>query len=115
VLVRIEVQDPDVELTRSLRAWLEDDPDTRPLGPIRTAGQVEPEKLGSVLTVLELAIPSAISAGQLIVAILNWRRSARPAKVTPVIVLSHGDATVLVDRDDLDPKALARELAGEPP
>jgi Effector Associated Constant Component 1 len=57
VLVRIEVQDPDVELTRSLRAWLEDDPDTRPLGPIRAAGQVEPEKLGSVLTVLELAIP----------------------------------------------------------
>lgn len=99
--IHIRVADADDEMIRSLSAWLTSDPDVRALGAPRRVGGPDPESMGPVLDVLEFAIPAAISAGNLMLAIAGWRRARRPAPTPPVIV-TRGDVVVVVDRDDPD-------------
>jgi hypothetical protein len=117
--IHFSVRDADVELIRSLRLWLDDDPAVRPFGPIACEDPPEPERLGTAMQILSLTVPSAIAAGQLIVAILNWRRSAAagkaPVHAPPIIVLINGGVTVTIDRNDVDPDEVARRLTEQTP
>lgn len=100
--LRVEA-DPDE--TESLREWLAADSDVQQSGDLRYAESTDPEHQGVDIEALSLAITSTLTTGNLILQILNWRRT-RP--VPPAIAVSQErpDGTV-VRIETSDPDAAA--------
>lgn len=101
----------DQEETESLREWLEQEPEVQRAGDLRPGTAAVPGHQGVDIQVLSLAIGSALTAGNLVLQIVNWRRS-RPAQPVVTITRELPDGTV-VRIDTFDPDALAaavREL-----
>ncbi len=115
VLVRVD--DPDLDILGSLRAWLAAEPAVRGHGALRTTDTRPDPRSGRMgaVEVLALVLGTGLSAGQLLLAIAQWR-ATRPRPPAVVISIAEPDGTsVRIESDD--PQALAaaaRALEGTP-
>jgi hypothetical protein len=105
LLIRVE---SDQDETDSLREWLEQEPEVERSGDLRPGPATDAEHQGVDIAVLSLAISSALSVGNLVLAIANWRHS-RPAAPVVTITRDLPDGTV-VRIDTFDPDALAEAV-----
>ena len=105
LLVRVEADQGEPE---SLREWLEQEPEVQRGGDLRPGTATDPEHQGVDIQVLSLAVSSALSTGNLLLAIANWRRT-RPAQPVVTITRDLPDGTV-VRIDTFDPDALAEAV-----
>jgi hypothetical protein len=105
LLVRVEADQTETE---SLRGWLEQVPAVQQNGALRFGTAADSEHLGVDIQVLSLAITSALTTGNLVLQIANWRRS-RPAQPVVTITRELPDGTV-VQIDTFDPDALAEAV-----
>ncbi|MEU4244792.1 hypothetical protein [Actinoplanes sp. NPDC026619] len=92
-----------------LAGWLIRNPAIRMHGNVRTViAPPPPERMAvGVADCIELALTSGLSAAQLVVAIISWRRS-RPPERRLSITVTRGETTIVIDTDD---PALAGDLA----
>ncbi len=106
--VRIRVVGDDPGAVRSLRDWLHRERAVRAHGDLRWGAAESPEHMGALVDVLTLAITTGFSAGQLALAIAQWRQSRHPA---PVVTITRelGDGTT-VRISTSDPQALAEAV-----
>jgi hypothetical protein len=84
VRVQIQVEGEDPETLRSLRSWLSDEPDARRSAELSWAKAESSQQMGVLVDVLSLIIGTGFSASQLVMTIVNWRLSRRPAPVVTV-------------------------------
>ncbi|MBV2354478.1 hypothetical protein KUM39_08915 [Streptomyces sp. J2-1] len=98
--------DPEAEL-RSLLRWLTADEETGPRVRGRLAGSApaRPGSLGTYLDIISLVVSGGLSAGQLALAVDQWRAHRRAA---PKVTLRRGPVEIEVT--GADPEAL-RTLA----
>jgi hypothetical protein len=82
LLLRVEADPEEAEL---LREWLAADPDVQRGGDLRPGRAADPEHQGVDIQVLSLAITSTLTAGNLVLQVLNWRRT-RPSH--PVVTIT---------------------------
>jgi hypothetical protein len=107
VHVRVWVADGSIDDSRSLRAWLRDEPAVRRYGEMATTADGDSDEMSPGLEIATLVVGSGLSAGQLIASIILWRAShGRPIRV----VIERDDRQVPVDTDDPD---AAGEIAAE--
>lgn len=95
---------PDVDTLLSLQRWLVGEPGLvqSEIG-LSTAGR--DGELGAAVEIISLVIGTGLSAGQLLLAISNWRRT-RPA--APAVVLTRIDPDgTSVRIESSDPAAVA--------
>jgi len=95
-----------------LADWLIRTPEIRMYGNVRTVmAPPHPERMPvGVADYIEMALGSGLSAAQLVVAIIGWRRS-RPPQRRLNITVTRGDTTVVIDTDDPEVSGdLARQL-----
>lgn len=112
--MRLELRvEASPEETESLREWLAADKDVQQRGDLRYGRATDPEHQGVDFQVLSLAITSTLTAGNLLIQILNWRRT-RPTKAAFTITQERPDGTVVrIESTDPDPSAvieMARKL-----
>jgi membrane-associated two-gene conflict system component 1 (EACC1) len=94
--------------TESLFRWLRDEPAVRAEGRLARAASDDPEDQGGLIDVLTLVLGSGLSAGQLALAILQWRHS-RPAR--PVVTVTRTAPDGSVTRiQSTDPESFERAL-----
>jgi hypothetical protein len=105
LLVRV---DADQDETDSLREWLEQEPGVQRGGDLRPGAVTDPEHQGVDIQVLSLAVTTAFSTANLLLAISNWRRS-RPETPAVTITRELPDGTT-VRIDTFDPDALAQAV-----
>lgn len=105
--MRLELRvEASPEETESLREWLAADKDVQRCGDLRYGRATDPEHQGVDVQVLSLAVTSTLTAGNLIVQILNWRRT-RPTKAAFTITQERPDGTVVrIESTDPDPSAI---------
>lgn len=98
--VRVRVDGGSADESRSLRAWLRDEPGVRRYGqPAMPAGDDVPGQMGSGLEVLALVLGSGLSAAQLVLSVIMWRAShGRPIRV----IIESDHHRVAIDTDDPD-------------
>lgn len=107
--MRLQVRvDADQEEIEALREWLEQAPEVQRGGDLRLGRATDPEHQGVDIQVLSLAIGSALTTGNLVLQIVNWRRT-RPARPVVTITRDLPDGTV-VRIDTFDPDALAEAV-----
>ncbi|GID26892.1 hypothetical protein C8E87_1984 [Paractinoplanes brasiliensis] len=106
--MRLELRvEASAEETESLREWLAADRDVQRDGDLRYGRSADPEDQGVDIQVLSLAITSTLTAGNLLVQILNWRRT-RSAPAAFTITQERPDGTVVrIESTDPDPSAIA--------
>ncbi len=94
--------------TESLYRWLRDEPAVRVDGRLARAAGDDPEEQGTLIDVLTLILGGGLSAGQLALAITQWRESkpARPV-VTVTRTAPDGSTTRI---ESTDPEAFSRAL-----
>jgi hypothetical protein len=94
--------------TESLFRWLRDEPAVRVDGRLARAASDDPEDQGTLIDALTLILGSGLSAGQLALAISEWRaaRSSRPV-VTVVHIGPDGSTTRI---QSTDPRAFETAL-----
>lgn len=100
--LRVEA-DPDA--TESLREWLAADAEIQRGGDLRYGRVTDPEHQGVDIEVLSLAITSTLTTGNLVLQILNWRRT-RPNPPAFTVSQERPDGTV-VRVETSDPDAVA--------
>jgi hypothetical protein len=98
----------DPEETESLREWLAADADVQRSGDLRYGRATDPEHQGVDIELLSLAITSTLTTGNLIIQILNWRRT-RPSHPAITITQDRPDGTV-VRVESSDPDAAAETV-----
>jgi Effector Associated Constant Component 1 len=109
VQVRVRVADELADESRSLRNWLEDEPDVRRYGqPHRPPGETPPDQMGTGIEVLSLVLGTGLSAAQLVTSIIMWRATRnQPVRV----VIEHPGGAVPVDAaDPADAPAIAAKI-----
>jgi hypothetical protein len=93
-----------------LYQWLIEDPDV-PKSATVSAADSGAGDMGIGLDILAIAVPNAIAAGQLIVAIAAYRISRQQSTgAAPQISIGHVDNFVFIEGDGSD---AARKLTGE--
>jgi len=112
--VRVELRlEAGPDETESLREWLAADRDVQGSGDLRHGRTGDPEHQGVDIQALSLAITGTLSAGNLLIQVLNWRRT-RPTPAAFTITQERPDGTVVrIESTDPDPGAitdLARRL-----
>jgi Effector Associated Constant Component 1 len=110
VRVRIQVEGEDPETLRSLRAFLQEEPAVRRSGELGWAKAESSQQMGVLIDVLSLIIGSGFSASQLVMTIVNWRRSRRPA---PVVMISREMADGRTIRIETSDPALLEQAVRE--
>jgi hypothetical protein len=98
------------EETESLREWLAADKDVQHGGDLRYGDTTDPEHQGVDIQALSLAITSTLTSVNLLIQILNWRRT-RPTPAAFTITQERPDGVVVrIESTDPDPSAIT-ELA----
>jgi hypothetical protein len=98
----IRVSCASADDTESLYRWLLDEPAVRAEGRLTRATSDDPSDQGPLIEVLSLILGSGLSAGQLALAITEWRAS-RAAR--PVVTVTHTAAdgsTTRIESSDPD-------------
>jgi Effector Associated Constant Component 1 len=96
--VCVRVENGSVEESRSLRAWLREEPAVRRYGqPTLLTDDTAADEMGTALDVLTLVLGSGLSAAQLVVSIMRWR-SMQDREVR--VVIERDDRPVPVDTAD---------------
>ncbi|NJC70359.1 hypothetical protein HC031_11645 [Planosporangium thailandense] len=98
--VCVRVEDDSGDDSRSLLAWLREEPRVRRYGePAVADGDGDPVHMGGGVEVLNVVLGAGLSAAQLALSIIMWRASrGRPVRV----IIEHDDGQVPVDTDDPD-------------
>ncbi|MEU6104410.1 effector-associated constant component EACC1 [Streptomyces flaveolus] len=101
-------KDAETEL-RSLARWLAADEETGRYahGVLASAGPPDPEHMGTVLDVLSLSLGSGLAAGQLALAIAQWRTARRGA---PLVTLHRNGMRVEIRDADAETVRLLTEM-----
>ncbi|MEU5437031.1 hypothetical protein AB0G73_27110 [Streptomyces sp. NPDC020719] len=104
--------DPEAEL-RSLLRWLHVDEAVGHAvhGTLGSSAPADPEHMGTLLDVMSLVVSGGLSAGQLALAVDQWRTARR---ASPRVLVRRG--AVEIEIDGADPATIARItalLAGE--
>jgi hypothetical protein len=105
LLIQVEDDHDEVE---SLRDWLEHDENVQRDGDLGWGTVTDPEHQGVDIQTLSFAATTLLGTGNLVLAIVNWRRS-RPAQPVVTITRELADGTV-VRIDTFDPEALAEAV-----
>ncbi|GIM97811.1 effector-associated constant component EACC1 [Paractinoplanes toevensis] len=100
--LRVEADPDEVE---SLREWMAADPEIQRGGDLRYGRATDPAHQGVDIEVLSLAITSTLTTGNLIIQVLNWRRT-RPNPPAITVSQDRPDGTV-VKIETSDPAAAA--------
>jgi hypothetical protein len=94
--------------TESLYRWLQNEPDVRAGGRLSRAPSDDPQDQGVLVEVLSLVLGSGLSAGQLALAIAQWRAS-RASR--PVVTVTHTAADGSTTRiESSDPESFSAAL-----
>jgi hypothetical protein len=94
--------------TESLYRWLRDEPAVRVDGRLARAASDDAEELGTLIDVLTVILGSGLSAGQLALAVQQWRESRAKR---PVVTVTHTAPDGHVTRiQSTDPEAFSRAL-----
>ena len=94
--------------TESLFRWLQNDPGARAEGRLARAASDDPEDQGALIDVLTLIVGGGLSAGQLVLAIQQWRES-RPRR--PAVTVTHTAPDGTTTRiESTDPDAFERAV-----
>jgi hypothetical protein len=101
----VRLAEPDMNIMIELQHWLARDDRIPPESRHGAPASPGDGQLGTTVDVLQLIIGSAITLGQLIVSIAQWRQS-RPDRPTVLISAERPDG-VAVSIESSDPKALA--------
>ncbi|NEB13654.1 hypothetical protein G3I32_33260 [Streptomyces coelicoflavus] len=111
---RIEIPGPpdgtDTEdHLRSLLSWLRED--GTPLLQARAGSSkpAAPGSMGAGLDILQLAIGSGLSAGSLVVSVLQWQASRRRA---PTVTVRRGDVEVVLTAEAAENEETVRDIIG---
>jgi hypothetical protein len=98
VQVRVRVADGSVDESRSLRAWLREEPAVRRHGRPEVPAEDAPSgQMGDGLDVLTLVLGPGLTAAQLVFSIIMWRAShGRPIRV----IIERDGREIPVDTDD---------------
>jgi|tagenome__1003787_1003787.scaffolds.fasta_scaffold20827707_2 hypothetical protein len=94
--------------TESLYRWLRDEPSVRVDGRLARAASDDPEDQGTLIEVLTLILGSGLSAGQLALAITEWRASRASAPVVTVVHTAPDGSTTRIE--STDPEAFESAL-----
>nr|WP_223184150.1 hypothetical protein [Streptomyces sp. CBMA152] len=99
--------DPETEL-RSLLKWLHADDEVRRdvHGTLAGSAPADPEHMGALLDVISLVVSGGLSAGQLVLAVDQWRTARR---ASPRVVVRRDG--VEIEIDGADPATIARITA----
>ena len=100
--------DADADELERLKEFLESDINVQRGGDLRPGRASDPEHQGVDIQVLSLAITSTLSAGNLLLAVLNWRKS-RPRQPVVTITQERPDG-VVVRIDTFDENAVAEAV-----
>jgi membrane-associated two-gene conflict system component 1 (EACC1) len=104
--VRLQLRvDEGPEETDSLREWLQEDLNVQRGGDLRYGRAADPAHQGVDVEVLSLAVTSTLTTANLVLQVLNWRRT-RPRQPVVTITRELPDGTV-VRIDTFDPDAVA--------
>jgi hypothetical protein len=108
---RIRLSCASAEDTESLYRWLRDEPAMRADGRLARAPSDDPADQGPLIDVLTLVLGSGLSAGQLALAIAEWRagRASRPV-VTVTHTAADGSTTRIESTDPESFEAALRDL-----
>lgn len=105
--MRVELRvEASPEETESLREWLAADGEVQQGGDLRYGRATDPEHQGVDIQTLSLIITSTLTAGNLLIQVLNWRRT-RPTPAAFTITQERPDGTIVrIDSTDPDPSAI---------
>jgi hypothetical protein len=98
----------DPEETELLREWLEEDPSVQRDAGLRLGRAEDPEHQGVDIQVLSLAITSTLTAANVVLQVVNWRRT-RPQRPVVTITQELPNGTV-VRIDTFDSDAIAQAV-----
>lgn len=92
--MRLQLQvDADPDERELLRQWLQEDPTVQIHGDLRYRRAEDPEHQGIDIQVLSLAITSTLPTANVVLQVLNWRRT-RPRQPVVTITQERLDGTV---------------------
>ncbi|GHE02298.1 effector-associated constant component EACC1 [Streptomyces alanosinicus] len=101
---------------RSLLRWLRDDESLAVRGQAGSSAPPAPGGMGAGFDILQLALGAGLSAGSLVVSVLQWQAARRQA---PAVTLRRGEVEVLLTaqtaRDEETVRRIVELLDGTSP